>query len=194
MVTASNTPSPKGSLVASPATFGTVRAGPGREHSDREIGCHTPRPGFPQLHRGHRGARGQVEHLVARADPQGRPGGSPPVPVLTQRQHGIGQVISAGDAVEHRRDVAGVFVQVRATHVADATLAGRRRGAGSMFRRAGQRLGRWADWIAERQPLHANHFVATTRTNRRHVLLMSSCSSGFACESWAFGVNPGLWA
>jgi hypothetical protein len=44
------------------------------------------------------------------------------VPILAQRQHGVGQVIAASDAVEHRRDVPRVLVEGGATHAVDATV------------------------------------------------------------------------
>ena len=48
-------------------------------------------------------------------------GGPPPGPVLPQREHGVGQVVAAGDAVEHRRDLVRILLQRRPAHDADAT-------------------------------------------------------------------------
>ena len=53
--------------------------------------------------------------------PQRRAGGPPPVPVLAQRQHGVGDVVAARDAVEHRRHLTGILVQRRAAHARDGT-------------------------------------------------------------------------
>ena len=50
-------------------------------------------------------------------------GARAPAAVLARRQHGVGDVVAAGDAVEHRGDVAGVLVQVGAAHPANATRA-----------------------------------------------------------------------
>src|ERR1700744_3533503 len=89
------------------------------EHPDGKIRRHAPRPGGGQLNRRHRGAGGQVEHFLAWADAERLAGGAPPVPVLTDREHGVGDVVAPRDAVEHRRHFTGVFVQGCAVHAID---------------------------------------------------------------------------
>ena len=101
--------------------LGHVAARSRGQHADREVRGHTPRAGRRQLHRRHRGACGQIQHLVTGADAQRRAGGAPPEPVLSERQHGVGQVVAPGDPVEHRRDFTRVLVQRRPVHARDAT-------------------------------------------------------------------------
>src|SRR5262249_55192893 len=96
-----------------------------------------------QLHRRHRGARRQVQHLVARTDAQRTPRCAPPEPVLAQRQHRVRQVISTGDGVEHRGDLTWVFVQRRPAHARDGTC-------GSAFGGNGERYSGHSTDVAEK--------------------------------------------
>src|SRR5271154_1558321 len=107
---------------------------PGREHSDRKVRRHAPCPGAGQLDRRHRGTRGQIQHLLPRSDAQRQPGGTTPIPVLAERQHGVGQVVAPGDPVEHRRHLARILVEGGAAHDAEPTCAA--------LRRCGPRSGR----------------------------------------------------
>ena len=118
IVTASKAASGNGSLSASPATSGTVRPrpAPGPQHPDGEVGAHRVRARPAQLLGRHPGAGADVEHPLPRAQPQRRPGGPPPAPVLPEGEHGVGQVVPLGHAVEHLGDLVRLLVQVCARH------------------------------------------------------------------------------
>src|SRR6185295_5228337 len=67
-------------------------------------------------------------HPVRRTDTQRRSSGPSPGPVAAQRQDGVGQVVTAGDGVEHRRHLVRLLLQRRPAHDADATCESERPG------------------------------------------------------------------
>ena len=111
ITTPSTLSSASGSAIASPATLGTGRAAPARSipwEKSQAIACTPP------------AASSTVDTAVPAAtsstvDPGRAPsasrGGPPPAGVQSAGEHGVGDVVAAGDPVEHRRDLGRALVQ-----------------------------------------------------------------------------------
>ena len=111
MTTPSTLASASGSAMASPATFGTGRAAPARS---------MPREKSQAIAVAPPAASSTVETAVPAATSstvspgpgaQRLPRGAPPAGVQTAGEHGVGDVVAAGDAVEHGRHLGRALVQ-----------------------------------------------------------------------------------
>ena len=132
IVTASKTASPNGRCSASAATFGTSRCAPARSMpSEKSAATHhapdrassTVDTAVPAARSSTRSPGPRVERLA---------GQRAPAPVEARGEHGVGQVVAPGHAVEHRGDVVGVLVELGAAHGGNATrAAGRPRCTGA---------------------------------------------------------------
>ena len=90
--------------------FGDVAVFTCGEHALGEIAGDDPGAGFCEFFGGYCGACGKVEDFFTRFEVKAAAGAGTPQFVLSERQHGVGDVVVFADVVKHAGDVFGVFV------------------------------------------------------------------------------------
>ena len=107
--------------------LGHVAVLAGGEHALGKVAGNHPRAGLAQLHGGHGGAGGEIQHELAGLQVQALAGAAAPVLVQAERQHSVCFVVIFAHVVEHAGNVEGLFVQIRLGHGAQVYFATHKR-------------------------------------------------------------------